>query len=128
MLCFLIPRKTDVRTSAPRTLFQPIESIAAAGDLACWAHDKISEMTTRRNPPTIRDIAALTLRVWREAAAFFLSIELVLMLLVVAATVGGLFLAVMHDAHSLLAFGFAIAYVAARATLHVRRILSWPFI
>ena len=85
-------------------------------------------MTTRRNPPNFKDIAALTLRVWREAATFFLSIELGLMLLVVAATVGGVCLAVMHDVHSLLAFGFAIAYVATRVTLHVKRILSWPFI
>lgn len=95
---------------------------------AFQGHDKISDMTTRRNPPTFKDIAALTLRVWREAAAFFLSIELGLMLLVVAATVGGVWLAVMHDLHSLLAFGFAIAYVGARITLHVKRILSWPFI
>jgi hypothetical protein len=58
-------------------------------------------MTTRRNPPNFKDIAALTLRVWREAATFFLSIELGLMLLVVAATVGGVWLAVMHDVHSL---------------------------
>ncbi|MDN4058233.1 hypothetical protein QPK31_08305 [Massilia sp. YIM B02769] len=85
-------------------------------------------MTTRRHPPNFKDIAALTLRVWREAATFFLSIELGLMLLVVAATVGGVWLAVMHDVHSLLAFGFAIAYVATRVMLHVKRILSWPFI
>lgn len=85
-------------------------------------------MTTRRNPTTIKDIAALTLRVWRQAAAFFLSIELGLMLLVVAATVGGVWLAVMHDLDSVFAFGFAIAYVATRVTLHAKRILSWPFI
>jgi len=85
-------------------------------------------MTTRRNPHTVKDIATLTLRVWRDAAAFFLSIELGLMLLVVAATVGGVWLAVLHEASSLLAFGFAIAYVATRITLHVKRILSWPFI
>jgi len=85
-------------------------------------------MSTHRNPPNFKDIAALTLRVWRQAAAFFLSIELSLMLLVVAATVGGVWLAVLHDIDSVLAFGFAIAYVATRVTLHVKRILSWPFI
>jgi len=85
-------------------------------------------MSTRRNPSGFKDIAVLTLRVWREAAAFFLSIELALMLLVAAATVAGVWLAVLHDAYSLLAFGFVIAYVAARIILHAKRILSWPFI
>jgi len=94
---------------------------------ASRARHKLSDMTTR-NPSSFKDIAALTLRVWRQAAAFFLSIELGLMLLLAAATVGGVWLAVLHDAHSLLAFGFAIAYVATRVTLHVKRILRWPFI
>ena len=85
-------------------------------------------MNTRRTPPTVKDIAVLTLRVWRSAAAFFLSIELALMLLVAVATVAGVWLAVLHDAYSLLAFGFAIAYVAARIVLHAKRILSWPFL
>jgi len=85
-------------------------------------------MSTRRNPPGFKDIAVLTLRIWREAAAFFLSIELALMLLVAAATVAGVWLAVLHDAGSLLAFGFVIAYVAARIILHAKRILSWPFL
>lgn len=85
-------------------------------------------MTTRRNPPAIKDVAALTLRVWREAAPFFLSIELWLMLLVAAATVGGLFLAVLHDGRSLLAFGFAAGYLGLRSALHVKRIVAWPFL
>jgi len=85
-------------------------------------------MPTRRNPPTIKNTAALALRVWRDAAAFFLSIELLLMLLVAGAAVGGVFLAVMHEVTSLLAFGFVISYIAARVTLHVKRVLSWPFI
>lgn len=85
-------------------------------------------MTIRRNPPTFKGIAALTLRVWREAAPFFLSIELWLMVLVAAATVGGLFLAVLHDARSLLAFGFVVGYLGLRSALHVKRILAWPFI
>ncbi|MFC3458559.1 MULTISPECIES: hypothetical protein [Massilia] len=85
-------------------------------------------MSTRRDTTTLKDACALTLRVWRQACPFFLSIELWLMVLVAGATVGGLFLAVLHDARSLLAFGFALGYVALRAVLHVRRILSWPFV
>lgn len=84
-------------------------------------------MTTRRDPSTLKDIGALTLRVWRQAFPFFLSIELWLMVLVAGATVGGLFLAVLHDARSLLAFGFVLGYIALRSVLHVKRILSWPF-
>ena len=85
-------------------------------------------MITRRDIDTLKQACALPLRVWREAFPFFLSIELWLMLLAAGATVGGLFLAVLHDARSLLAFGFALGYVALRAVLHLRRILSWPFV
>jgi hypothetical protein len=80
------------------------------------------------NIHTLKEARALALRVWRDAATFFLSIELALMVLVAATTVGGVFLAVMGDLRSLLCFGFAIAYVATRSVLHVRRKLSWPFI
>ncbi len=65
---------------------------------------------------------------WREAAGFFFSIELWLMVLVAVATVGGVWLAFMGDARSLLAFGFAIAYMTVRPVLHVKGILKWPFI
>ena len=51
-----------------------------------------------------------------------------LMVLVAVATVGGVFFAVLQDPRSLLCFGFAIAYVATRSVLHVKRKLSWPFI
>jgi hypothetical protein len=77
---------------------------------------------------TLKEARALALRVWRDAATFFLSIELALMVMVAAATVAGVFLAVMGDLRSILSLGFAIAYVALRATLHVKRKLSWPFI
>lgn len=77
---------------------------------------------------TLKEARALLLRTWRKAFPFFLSIELALMVLVAAATVAGLFFAVMGDLRSVLAFGFAIAYVAARSVLHVKRIISWPFI
>ena len=65
---------------------------------------------------------------WREAAGFFFSIELWLMVLVAVATVGGVWLAFMGDARSLLAFGFVIAYMTVRPVLHVKGILKWPFI
>jgi hypothetical protein len=77
---------------------------------------------------TIKEAAALLLRVWREASAFFLSIELWLMVLVAFATVAGAWFAVLGDARCLLAFGFAAAYVATRAVLHIKRKLAWPFI
>jgi hypothetical protein len=80
------------------------------------------------NIHSFNEARALVLRVWRDAASFFLSIELALMVLVAVATVGGLFYAVMGDIHSLLCFGFAIGYVATRSVLHVKRILTWPFI
>jgi hypothetical protein len=80
------------------------------------------------NIHTFKEARALALRVWRDAATFFLSIELALMVLVAVATVGGVFFAVLHDPRSLLCFGFAIAYLATRAVLHHKRKLSWPFI
>lgn len=80
------------------------------------------------NIKSIREALALALRVWREAAAFFLSIELWLMVLVATATVSGVFLAFMGSPLSILAFGFAGTYVAARSVLHAKRILNWPFI
>ena len=80
------------------------------------------------NIKTFKEAAALMLRVWREAAGFFLSIELWLMVLVATTTVGGAWLALMGDAWSLLAFAFAFGYVATRTVLHLKRILAWPFI
>ncbi len=80
------------------------------------------------NIKTVREALALMLRVWRDAAAFFFSIELVLMVAVACATVGGVFLAFTGDAYCLLAFGFAAGYVVTRAVLHAKRILNWPFI
>ncbi len=77
---------------------------------------------------TLGEAVALLQRVWHEASAFFLSIELWLMVLVAASTVGGVWLAVMGDAWSLLAFAFAFGYVGARTVLHLKRILNWPFI
>jgi hypothetical protein len=77
---------------------------------------------------TFKQAGALVLRTWRAAAAFFFSIELLLVVLVAFATVGGVWLAVMGDLRCLLAFGFAGGYLALRAALHVKRVLAWPFI
>ncbi|MBD8530509.1 MULTISPECIES: hypothetical protein [unclassified Massilia] len=77
---------------------------------------------------TLKDASALLRRVWRNAIPFFLSIELALMVLVAIATVAGVFFAAMGDLRSVLAFGFVIAYVGTRSVLHVKRIVSWPFI
>lgn len=77
---------------------------------------------------TFHEAAALLLRVWRASKGFFFSIELLLMVLVAAATVAGTFLGVMGSAWSLPAFGFAFGYLAARTVLHQKRILSWPFL
>lgn len=75
----------------------------------------------------IKEAGALMLRAWRAASPFFLSIELLLMVLVSFITVAGVWLAVMGDLRSLLAFGFAGAYLTARPVLHVKRVLAWPF-
>jgi len=77
---------------------------------------------------TFKDAVALLLRVWREASSFFLSIELWLMVLVAASMVGGAWLALVGDAWSLPAFAFAFGYLAVRTVLHLKRILTWPFI
>lgn len=81
-----------------------------------------------REIKTLKETCALTLRIWRESIHFFLSIELWLMVLVAGATVGGVWLAALGDPRSLLSFGFAIAYVVSRTILHVKRVVSWPFI
>lgn len=70
----------------------------------------------------------LIVATWRNAAPFFASIEVWLMVLVAAATVGGVFLAAMGDARSLLAIGFAVGYLVLRPVLHAKGILAWPFL
>jgi len=65
---------------------------------------------------------------WRRAAPFFASIEVWLMVLVAATTVGGIFLAAMGDARCLLAIGFAVGYLVLRPVLHAKGILAWPFL
>jgi hypothetical protein len=102
--------------------------IAACRRFCISRSTKNSELIMGHDIKTIKEACVLASRVWRQAASFFLSIELWLMVLVAFVTVGGVFLAFLGDARCLLAFGFAIAYVAGRAVLHVRRVLSWPFI
>jgi hypothetical protein len=105
----------------------PIKS-PLAGDFAFSGSLHDSETTMGHNIHTFKEARALALRVWRDAATFLFSIELALMVLVAVATVGGVFFAVLQDLRSLACFGFAIAYVATRSVLHVKRKLNWPFI
>ncbi|ALK97898.1 hypothetical protein AB595_24535 [Massilia sp. WF1] len=77
---------------------------------------------------SIKEAGAAILQAWRAAAPFFLSIELLLMVLVAFASVAGVWLAVLGNALCLLPLGFAIAYLVARPVLHIKRILAWPFI
>jgi hypothetical protein len=77
---------------------------------------------------TVQEAAALVRRTWRQASAFFLSIELLLMVLVAFATVGGVWLAAMGDLRSLAAFSAAGGYLGLRTALHLKRVLAWPFI
>ena len=109
------------------------KSPASAGDLHFRIRNVISiivnnETTMGHDIKTVKEAVALLLRVWRDAFSFFLSIELWMMVLVAASTVGGAWLAVMGDAWSLSAFAFAIGYVVTRTVLHQKRILAWPFI
>ena len=76
---------------------------------------------------TIKQAGTLVLHTWRAASGFFLSIELLLMLLVAFAAVAGVWLAVLGSPLCLLPLGFAGAYLVARPVLHLKRILAWPF-
>lgn len=80
------------------------------------------------NIKTVQEAVALLRRIWRQAAVFLLSIELLLVVLVAFLTVGGVWLAALGDLRCVLAFGAAGGYLALRATLHVKRVLAWPFI
>jgi hypothetical protein len=99
-----------------------------AGDVAFGLPFFICELIMGHDVKTFKQAGTLVLQTWRAAAGFFLSIELLLMLLVAFATVAGIFLAFLGDLRCLLSFGFAGAYLVARPVLHVKRILAWPFI
>jgi hypothetical protein len=103
-------------------------TIAARRRFCISGENNISELIMGHDIKTIKQAGALVLQTWRGAAAFFLSIELALVVLMAFATVGGVWLAVMGDLRCLLAFGFAGGYMALRAALHVKRVLAWPFI
>ena len=85
-------------------------------------------MIVGHNIKTVQEALALLRRIWRQAAAFLFSIELLLVVMVAFLTVGGVGLAAMGDLRCLLAFGAAGGYLALRAALHVKRVLAWPFI
>ena len=76
---------------------------------------------------TIRQAVHQLRQAMRASAGFLTSIEVWMMVVVAGATVAGFWLAFMGDARSLLAFAFSWGYLAARVVLHVKRILSWPF-
>jgi hypothetical protein len=77
---------------------------------------------------TPKEAFKLMIDAWRRAGSFFASIEVWLMVLVAAAMVGGVFLAAMGDARSLLAIGFSVGYLVLRPVLHAKGILAWPFL
>jgi len=77
---------------------------------------------------TPQEALKMLIATWRRAAPFFASIEVWMMVLVAASTVGGIFLAAMGDARCLLAIGFAVGYLVLRPVLHAKGILSWPFL
>jgi len=73
---------------------------------------------------TVEDIIA----VWRQSAHYFKSIEVGLVLLMAFAMVGGVWLSVMADGRGPLLLAAVAAYFIARPILHVKGILSWPFL
>jgi len=77
---------------------------------------------------SLRDLLALFAEAWREARGFFMSIEVWLMFAMAATTVAGVWLGFMGELSSLAAFGIVIAYFTARAILHRKGILRWPFL
>lgn len=63
----------------------------------------------------------------RQSASYFRSIEVWLMVVVAGATVGGFWLAFIGEPDSLLVFAAAWVYLTLRVVLHIKRIVSWPF-
>jgi len=73
---------------------------------------------------TVKDI----LKAWQQAAGYFKSIEVGLVLLMAFAMVGGVWLSAMADGRGPLLLATVAAYFIARPILHVKGILSWPFL
>jgi hypothetical protein len=90
-------------------------------------HCQSANTTMGHDIKTFKEATALLLHIWRDSKAFFLSIELWLLLLVAGATVGGFWLAVLGDGWALACLGFAFGYPLLRVMLHVKRVLAWPF-
>jgi len=68
------------------------------------------------------------IRVWQQSAEYFKSIEVALVLGMAFAMVGGVWLTVLGDARGLLLLATVLVYFIARPVLHVKGILSWPFL
>jgi len=77
---------------------------------------------------TVKKAAASVLQAWREARGLFLSIELWMLVFAAGATVGGAWMALLGSTWSLAVLVLAIGYVPARAVLHAKHILSFPFL
>lgn len=68
------------------------------------------------------------IRVWQQSAEYFKSIEVALVLFMAFAMVGGVWLSVMADGRGPLLLATVAAYFITRPILHVKGILSWPFL
>lgn len=68
------------------------------------------------------------IRVWQQSAEYFKSIEVALVLCMAFAMVGGVWLTALGDARGLVLLATVLAYFIARPVLHVKGILSWPFL
>jgi len=88
----------------------------------------VAETVMEKPVKTPKEALKLIAATWHRAGPFLASIEVWLMVLVAAAMVGGVFLAAMGDARSLLAIGFSVGYLVLRPVLHAKGILSWPFL
>lgn len=85
-------------------------------------------MAPQPDPTPWQQAVAALRQIWREAGGFFVSIELWMMVLLSWVTVAGFWLAYTGDMRALPVFGAAVAYVALRVVLHLRRVLAWPFL
>lgn len=68
------------------------------------------------------------IRVWQTSAEYFKSIEVALVLGMAFAMVGGVWLTALGDARGLILLATVLVYFIARPVLHVKGILSWPFL
>lgn len=68
------------------------------------------------------------IHVWQQSVEYFKSIEVALVLCMAFAMVGGVWLTALGDARGLILLATVLGYFIARPVLHVKGILSWPFL